>query len=280
LSERILSAFAKAGTPSRQPAGQPRTRTACVPGTPHGGQRSIGRELLLIGHRGARRYAPENTIEAFELALDHGCNGIEFDVRCTADACAVICHDPRLKRLEVSRSTHSSLIERNSSLPVLEDVVEQFGSRTFLYIELKAGGLEEKVVRVLRDNPPDFGFVVASFLPEVVRDVHECTLGSGEGDGAPDHDCRGIPLGIICRDRNQLAHWHVLPVDYVMPHYPLVSRTLVEELHAGGKRVLVWTVNRERDMRRMAEFGVDGILSDDTLLLAQILRPEQETSPR
>ena len=218
--------------------------------------------MLLLGHRGARRYAPENTLAAFELALDHGCNGIEFDVRCTADACAVVCHDPRFRRLDVASNTRSSLIEKDSCLPVLKDVIEQFGPRAFLYIEVKVAGLDENVVRLLRENPPDCGFVVASFFPEVVRKFDERTL---------DNLDPKIPLGIICRDRAQLAHWPELPVDYVMPRYPLVSRALVEELHSAGKRVVVWTVNRERDMRRMAEFGVDGILSDDTRLLAKTL---------
>ena len=59
---------------------------------------------LLLGHRGAKSYAPENTIEAFELALQHGCDGFEFDVRFTADAQAVICHDPKFNRVEIATS--------------------------------------------------------------------------------------------------------------------------------------------------------------------------------
>ncbi len=59
---------------------------------------------LLLGHRGAKSYAPENTIEAFELALQHGCEGLEFDVRLTADQQAVICHDPKFNRVEIARS--------------------------------------------------------------------------------------------------------------------------------------------------------------------------------
>ncbi len=59
---------------------------------------------LLLGHRGARRAAPENTLEAFDLALAHGCDGFEFDVRMTRDGRCVICHDPRLRGREIAHA--------------------------------------------------------------------------------------------------------------------------------------------------------------------------------
>ncbi|HJY86256.1 MAG TPA: glycerophosphodiester phosphodiesterase, partial [Candidatus Acidoferrales bacterium] len=63
----------------------------------------------------------------------------------------------------------------------------------------------------------------------------------------------------------------VLPVTYVVPHYRLLSRRLVERLHAANKTVITWTVNDRRKMLRAAEWGVDGIISDDTKLLVEVL---------
>jgi glycerophosphoryl diester phosphodiesterase len=60
-------------------------------------------------------------------------------------------------------------------------------------------------------------------------------------------------------------------VRYVAPHYHLLSRRLVEKVHAADKAVITWTVNRPRQMRRAAELGVDGIISDDTKLLVEVL---------
>ncbi len=140
-------------------------------------------------------------------------------------------------------------------LPSLEDVVSRFRSRAFLYIELKVAGLEDAVVRTLCANSPERGYVVASFLPEVLDSTRRREA--------------NLPLGLICRNARGLARWPDLPLDYVMPRHSLVSRALVDELHAAGKRVIVWTVNRERDVRKMVEFGVDGIVSDDTLLLGR-----------
>ena len=219
-------------------------------------------KLLLLGHRGARRYAPENTITAFDLALEHGCDGFEFDVRRTCDRHAIVCHDPRSSGLDVARSTYSSLIEADPSLTCLQDVLYGFHSRAFLYIELKVDGQEDDVVRVLHECPPERGYVVASFLPEVLRALYDLSLGNKRAH---------VPLGLICDNKRELALWPELPVQYVMPKYTLVSRLLVEDLHAAGKRVLVWTVNTTRDMLRMAELGVDGIVSDDTRLLCRTL---------
>src|ERR1051326_3234869 len=97
---------------------------------------------LLLGHRGARAAAPENTLVAFDLALAHGCDGFEFDVRLTRDAKSVICHDARLAHRSVRRSTYSQLCDRlgrklpaamppPSLLPSLDDVLARFGNRAW-----------------------------------------------------------------------------------------------------------------------------------------------------
>ena len=115
---------------------------------------------LLLGHRGARRYAPENTTAAFELALAHGCDGFEFDVRLTADRRCVICHDPRLGRRNIEKSRYDQLAP---GTPCLPEVLENFSRRAFLDIELKVSGLENDVAGMLREHPPQRGCFISSF---------------------------------------------------------------------------------------------------------------------
>jgi glycerophosphoryl diester phosphodiesterase len=235
---------------------------------------------LLIGHRGARRYAPENTIAAFDLALTHGCDGIEFDVRLTGDGRAVVCHDPRISRLDVANSNYEKLallrrvtaspvlhaahdgaataVQMASVLPCLEDVIERYASRAFLYLELKVTGIESCVLDALRAHPPERGYVVASFLPDVIRKVH-----------AIDAE---VSLGLIADKLRDLARWKELPVAAVMPHHSLVSQDLVDTLHFARKQVMVWTVNSERQMHSIANMGVDAIVSDDTQRLCRAFR--------
>jgi glycerophosphoryl diester phosphodiesterase len=211
---------------------------------------------LLLGHRGARvsRSVPENTLGSFDLALTHGCDGFEFDVRLTSCGHAVVCHDAKVRGITVADATRDQFPD----LPVLEDVLRHCANRAFLDIELKVAGLASALLIALQDHPPEQGHVVSSFLPEVVMDLRARSA--------------LVPLGIICDRKSELAQWPELPVEYVIPHEPLVTRELVEHVHAAGRRLLVWTVNDRASMLRMKEWGVDGIISDDTELLVKTLR--------
>lgn len=230
---------------------------------------------LLLGHRGARasRDIPENTLASFELCLEQGCDGFEFDVRRSADGQAVVCHDASTRGLKIAETAGKDL-----GLPTLEEVLQRFSTRAFLDVELKDAGLETQTLTALRATPPQKGYVVSSFLPEVLSAIHAL-------DG-------GVGLGLLCEKREQLrmerrafrtakrhpagrARTSVSPHEgattWVIPRVDLVNRALVEELHAAGKKVMVWTVNRADEMRRLAEWGVDAIVSDETELLGHAL---------
>jgi glycerophosphoryl diester phosphodiesterase len=215
-------------------------------------------KLLLLGHRGARLYAPENTMEAFGLALKHGADGFEFDVRCTSNKASVICHDPRLNRLVIRKNTlqqlRASCAPEENPVPCLEEVLERYSHQAFLNIEIKVRGMEQAVARAVKDARPRRYFI-SSFLPGVVRALYAL-------DPA-------LALGLLAEKRRQLRGWEDLPVSYVVPHYALLSEKLVRKFHDAGKTVITWTVNDPREMRRAAGMGVDGIISDDTKLLVE-----------
>jgi glycerophosphoryl diester phosphodiesterase len=211
---------------------------------------------LLLGHRGARstRSVPENTLASFDLALEHGCDGFEFDVRLTADRQAVICHDPRHRRSSIARTPSLQLAD----LPQLDSVLRRYGPRAFLDIELKVKGLESIVRAALRDHRPERGYVVSSFLPEVIMELK---------NRSPE-----VPTGIICDNPRQLKAWRTLPVDYLIVEKSLFEPGLVGEVHATGAKLLVWTVNDAKSMRALSQWGVDGIISDDTPSLVRTLK--------
>jgi glycerophosphoryl diester phosphodiesterase len=217
--------------------------------------------LILLGHRGARRYAPENTLAAFDLSLEHGADGFEFDVRSTSARQSIICHDPRLNRLVIRKHTFKQLqassAAENEWPPSLEDVLDRYARSAFLNIEVKVRGMEKLVARAVKRTRPQRGYFISSFLPSVVRELHAI-------DGS-------LVLGALAQTRWQLRRWNKLPVTYVVPHYRLLSPRLIEKLHAAGKTVVTWTVNDPRQMLRAAAMGVDGIISDDTKLLVATL---------
>lgn len=217
--------------------------------------------ILLLGHRGARHAAPENTLPAFDLALEHGADGFEFDVRCTRDRKTIVCHDPKLHRLTLRRRTAEQIADYcqkvdHDAPPCLEDVLERYGRSAFLNIEVKVRGIEPMVARVVKRARPQQYFI-SSFLPGVVRKLHELD--------------RTLVLGALAQTRWQLRRWKILPVSYVVPHYKLLTPRLVKKIHAAGRKVVTWTVNEPRQMVRFAEMGVDAIISDDTKLLVKTL---------
>lgn len=210
----------------------------------------ISTKPLLLGHRGARasRHVPENTLSSFELCMRHGCDGFEFDVRRSADGVAVISHDPVIRGLDIECTPAKQL-----ALPTLDEVLQKFSMRAFLDIELKVTGLEVALIAALRVHPPTRGYVVSSFLPEALTAIHALDA--------------NIPLGFLCDKKAKLACWRELPIEWVIPNLTLAKRELITELRAARKKVMVWTVNRAEDIRRLANRGVDGIISDETELL-------------
>ena len=214
---------------------------------------------LLVGHRGARanKAIPENTMASFDRALADGCDGFEFDVRLTADGEAVICHDAKLGRMKVEWSEAKDL----THLPGLQNVLSKYRD-SFLDIELKVKGLERITADLFLRHKPRRGFVVSSFVPGILKGVQL--------------QDKTIPLGLICETPTQLKLWTELSLAYVIPHHDLVDADLVRKIKGAGKKIIVWTVNNAADMQRFAEWGVDGIISDDTKLLCETLatRPD------
>ena len=215
-------------------------------------------KLLLLGHRGARLYAPENTVQAFNLSLNHGADGFEFDVRCTRSKESIVCHDRKFNRIAVRTRTLEQIHAKCSvdgKPPCLEDVLELYSRKAFLNIEVKVRGMERVVFEAVKRFPPQRGYFISSFLPSVVRKLHALD--------------RSLVLGAISKSYWHLRRWKSLPVSYVVPHFGLLTQKLVDELHSAGKTVITWTVNDPDKMLQAAAMGVDGIISDDTKLLVE-----------
>jgi glycerophosphoryl diester phosphodiesterase len=196
-------------------------------------------------------------LDSFELCLQHGCDGFEFDVRLSANGEAVICHDPTVGGIKIAAADAETL-----SLPSLQEVLSQFAHRAFLDIELKVAGLERQTLAALGKHPPQKGYVVSSFLPEALRAIR--------------HLDSSIPLGYLCDTRAQLRAWRELSselsAEWVIPRRDLASHELIQQIHAAGRKAMLWTVNRAADMVEFANWEVDAIISDQTELLVHSLR--------
>jgi len=207
---------------------------------------------LLLGHRGARMHKPENTLAAFDQAIANGCDGFEFDVRVTSDNHAVVCHDPERDGFLVAKTPYSHAAM--GELLELESVVSLY-RRSFLDVELKVREAVPHAALSLKNHLKD-GFVVSSFLPEALSELYSVNP--------------TIPLGLIADEAESLELWKALPVAFVFPQEDLITRPLLEQMHREHRKVIPWTVNERSRMQELFRMGVDGIISDDTLLLRQV----------
>jgi len=213
----------------------------------------------VIGHRGSPRDHRENTLASFRRAFDVGANAVELDVHGTVDGAIVIHHDPVTNsrsgesgpRLTIAESSFASLRDvpiADGPIPRLDELIATVPENDTVYIEVKAKGIEEGVVSIVRASMKRCA--VHSFDHRVARRIR---------DLAPE-----IPVGIL-----QTSY----PVDPIRPmhdagardlwqHWELIDESLIERVHADGGRVIAWTVNDVAVARRLAGWGIDGICSD------------------
>ena len=194
---------------------------------------------LVAAHRGASTLAPENTIEAFEKAIEVGADMIEFDVRSTRDGVLIAFHDG------VREWTHAELCERLPwPPPRLEQVVETCAGRIALDVELKEGGYVEEALRAA-DRAEH---VVTSFLPEVASEAKRLRP--------------GVRVGLLLAADAEVPA--AVGVDFLAPHVSLLDRGLVGDEHEG---LVVWTVNDEPRLERyLTDPRVAVVISDDPVL--------------
>jgi glycerophosphoryl diester phosphodiesterase len=123
-------------------------------------------------------------------------------------------------------------------------------------VELKVRGLETTVLDCLKRSPPQRGYVVSSFLPDVLHNLR--TLDPQ------------MPLGLIAETQAQLSIWQNMRVEFLMPHHTLIDVNVTQAMQRAGRKVLVWTVNGRERMLHALALGVDGIISDETDVLGQM----------
>lgn len=224
-------------------------------------------DCLVVAHRGGANLAPENTLAAFRNALQMGIQVMELDVHPTRDGHLVVIHDDTLERTTtgmgpVRQHTLEELQQFDAGswysssfagerIPTLRSILKLARENDAgLVIELKHpcdgpryAHIEEQLLKELQSEQMTERVVVISFDFETVTRLDPSLK-------------RGF-LFYQPTDLSQLGR-----LDWIGPYLGLVDRQMVEQAHALGMKVNVWTVNEEQDMRRMLEIGVDAVTSD------------------
>lgn len=240
----------------------------------------------VIGHRGNRAHAPENTLESLRQALALGVDAVEFDLRVSRDGALVVMHDPTLDRTTdasgpVSALTVAELREVDAGAKFTKD-----GGRTFPYRGQKIGvPTFDEAVETVRDVP----MIIELKIPETTELIRAAVKRHNIAhrvivagfDSKAVHPLRGadFPLGATTSDSLRLLpdaflrrsappkQFHTVNIPPTWKGLPVPFTLLTNSLKAQRIPVHVWTINSAAEAERLWDNGVSGIISDDPALI-------------
>jgi glycerophosphoryl diester phosphodiesterase len=213
--------------------------------------------MIIFGHRGAPGFPRqgENTCTSFRKALQSQVAGIEFDVRRCGDGRLVVIHDETIDRTtngcgRVSRLSYEELAQFDAGfgdrIPLLTDVLDEFGRRCLLNIELKDSGIASDVKRLILERQLESQVILSAF------DWRELLPAGPE-----------IPFALLSSKRWKLVSTaQELGATAIHPRRNIVTSRLIAEARKARLRIHVWTVNAPAELLRFQELGVDGIFTD------------------
>lgn len=212
--------------------------------------------LLKVGHRGARAYEIENTLESFKKAIELGANAVEIDVRTSKDAKLIISHDDNLKKvfgkdIRVSEATLEELKQLTGNrIATLEEALHFIDRKVEkILVELKEAGYERNVLDVIRKEKLEDRVIVVSFHEGVLAHVRNLD--------------KKIETGLIyTKIKKPINAALKLNAQYLVPLYRFVHRRDVAKAHKSNLKVIVWTINTKDVAREYIAKDVDGIASD------------------
>lgn len=238
---------------------------------------------LIIGHRGASAHAPENTLAAFQRALELGADGVELDAKLTLDGKVVVIHDQTVDRTTGAHGVVREMtLEQLKSLdagsffgaefareqiPTLEEVFASVGAHTLVNVEITnytsvGDALPDRICDLVIQYGLQDHVIFSSFHPfnliRTKRRLPQVPVAILTQPGAAGRLMRG-PLGRLAAPR------------FIHPYFSDVTETSLMQEHRRGRRVNAWTVDSPEEIRRLSRMGIDGIITDDPRLARKIL---------
>ena len=230
--------------------------------------------LERVGHRGAPRVFPANTMRSFQHAIELGCTMVECDIRPAADGVLVLAHDPHVRAADgtvyelaahTSRELAALDLGAGEGVPALTDLVSWAQGRCRVMADMKCegDGIEARVAEALAPLSAANKIVPGADTQSRER-FRACDptlpLSFSLGGHAPDD----------LTEAQFQTYLATLTTDAVTWQYPLLTADRIAALHSRSLRVFAWTVDDADTMRRLLADGVDGIISNRADLLVQL----------
>lgn len=213
----------------------------------------LGRNTQVIAHRGASGHAHENSLAAFQRAIELGADGVELDIHNTIDGVLLVHHDAEVKGLgriaDLPRSAFDNYrLPNGEPIPVLLDVLKLLKGLT-VWVEVKtlAPQFDQELFRTLDAGPNPASYAVHGFDHRIVERL---------GRQRPTLE-RGVLLASYLLDTVSVMRSAGANTLWMETH--LIDAALVDVVHGAGGRIVSWTSNDDREIRRLIDLGVDGI---------------------
>ena len=265
--------------------------------------KSNAEKPLIIAHRGASALAPENTLAAFQKAIEDGADGIEFDVRITKDGVPVVFHDPTLKRIARQEISVSSLSceqlqtfdvgswfnlknPKKANETFAAETIPTFGKlldflkdyKGLLYVELKGTdeeipALAQTVCDLIRQSRLFPQIIIKSFQLEgiaiakkILPDIRTAALFEPK-----------IPASFFTKHSLLIDKAAEFNADELSLHYSLATKKLVREAKERGLTTIIWTIDRKIWIKRALNLEIKAIITNNP---ANLLAKRRETLPK
>lgn len=233
-------------------------------------------KVEIVAHRGASGYAPENTIVAFDKAVDMNADYIEMDVQRSQDGKLVVIHDLTVDRTtngtgKVKDLTFHQLNRLDAGswkgiqftgekIPAFEEVLDRYYGKIGILIELKSPelypGIEEQVVQVLKerhlDQPQNGKIIIQSFNHDSMKKVNQLLP--------------NIPMGVLTSNKEHTTEQALRDfsayADYFNPNYKMLTEELVNQAYSQGLKIFPWTVRSDEAAEFVLEMNIAAIITD------------------
>ena len=238
---------------------------------------SSEKNVLVIAHRGASNLAAENTLKAFQKAIELGADYIEFDVHQLKDGVIIISHDANTFRMTgksgiLKKMTFEELKKLETrdgeKIPTLYQLIELSKGKIALNCEVKARGLEENLVKILQKADIIESTIISSFKNDILLKIQ-------------DIEPR-LRLAALRPTRMQWITSLMSPKKLIKtavkngfyavnPRHFFVNRKFIDRAHNHDIKVFPWTVDSEKKIRKLVKIGVDGIITNNISKMKNIL---------
>ena len=238
---------------------------------------------IVYAHRGASRYAPENTLAAFRKTYEMGAHGIELDTHLTNDGFLVVTHDDLLGRTcngkgmvkdhslkelrELDFGGWFSKDFAGERIPLLSEVIELIlDKKMILNVEIKATperyiqGIDKKVADLIREYDASESIIISSFNHYILLKVKEAL---------PEIVTAPLYSGLFA---DVWKYAGSIGAGAIHPHFSDITPEVVRGCKENNILINVWTIDEEADIKRAAELGVDGIISNVPDVALKVLR--------